>query len=142
MIRKNEFTTMSETSDDLSALAWVYEEVRRSLDNAHKALRRFVKERDAAASSDVGEVDPSVLRGARVQVHQCAGALELVGLTPLAAVLRASEAAVIRFIAKPHKLNIKAVEDIEPRVGGGVRQPGQREQQEEKKVVPGVKIRK
>ncbi|MEQ1806252.1 MAG: Hpt domain-containing protein, partial [Burkholderiaceae bacterium] len=104
---------MSETSDDLSALAWVYEEVRRSLDTAHKALRRFVKERDAAASSDVGEVDPSVLRSARVQVHQCAGALELVGLTPLAAVLRASEAAVIRFIAKPHKLNIKAVEDLE-----------------------------
>ncbi len=104
---------MSETSDDLSALAWVYEEVRRSLDTAHKALRRFVKERDAAASSDVGEVDPSVLRSARVQFHQCAGALELVGLSPLATVLRASEAAVIRFIAKPHKLDTKAVEDVE-----------------------------
>ena len=104
---------MSETSDDLSALAWVYEEVRRSLDTAHKALRRFVKERDVAATSDVGEVDASVLRSARVQIHQSAGALELVGLSPLAAVLRASEAAVIRFVAKPHKLNIKAVEDIE-----------------------------
>ncbi len=104
---------MSETTDDLSALAWVYEEVRRSLDTAHKALRRFLKEREVSATSDVGEVDPSVLRSARVQIHQCAGAIELVGLTPLAAVLRASEAAVIRFIAKPHKLNLKAIEDIE-----------------------------
>ena len=32
----------SGSSDDLSALAWVHEELRRSLDSAHKALRRFV----------------------------------------------------------------------------------------------------
>jgi chemosensory pili system protein ChpA (sensor histidine kinase/response regulator) len=104
---------MSETTDDLSALAWVHEEVRRSLDTAHKALRRFVKERDASASSDVGEVDPSVLRSARVQIHQCVGALELVGLGPLAALLRACEAAVVRYVSKPHKLSTQGVEDIE-----------------------------
>ena len=33
-----------DSSDDLSALAWVHDELRRSLDAAHKALRRFVKE--------------------------------------------------------------------------------------------------
>ncbi len=104
---------MSETTDDLSALAWVHEEVRRSLDTAHKALRRHIKEREASASSDVGEVDPSVLRGARVQIHQCVGALELIGLIPQAAILRASEAAVVRFITKPHKLTPKAIEDVE-----------------------------
>ncbi|MFZ2648843.1 MAG: Hpt domain-containing protein, partial [Burkholderiaceae bacterium] len=104
---------MSETSDDLSALAWVYEEVRRSLETAHKGLRRFVKESEASANSDVDAVDPSVLRGARMNIHQSVGALELVGLGPLAAVLSASEAAVALFIAKPHKLNAKAVEDIE-----------------------------
>ncbi len=104
---------MSETTDDLSTLAWVYEEVRRSLDTAHKALRRYAKEREASASSDVGEVDPSVLRGARVQIHQCVGALELIGLIPQAALLRASEAAVVRFVAKPHKLTPKAIEDVE-----------------------------
>jgi len=104
---------MSETTDDLSSLAWVYEGVRRSLDTAHKALRRFVKESEATASSNADRVDPSVLRGARVQIHQCAGALELVGMGPLAVLLRASEAAVARYIAKPHELNIKAVQVIE-----------------------------
>ena len=29
---------MSETSDDLSAVAWVHEELRKSLESAHKAL--------------------------------------------------------------------------------------------------------
>lgn len=104
---------MSETTDDLSSLAWVYDGVRRSLDTAHKALRRFVKEREATPSSNVDRVDASVLRGARVQIHQCAGALELVGMSPLAVLLRASEAAVARYIAKPNELNTEAVEVIE-----------------------------
>ncbi len=104
---------MSQPTDDLSALAWVHEEVRRSLDNAHKALRRFIKESEAAAKSDVDSVDPSVLRSARVQIHQCVGALDLVGMAPLACLLRASEAAALLYVTKPHKLNIKAVEDIE-----------------------------
>ena len=104
---------MSEPTDDLSALAWVYEEVRRSLEAAHKALRRFVKETEALAGSDVDVVDPSVLRSARVHLHQSAGALELVGLVPLATVLRASEAAVVRYVAKPQKLTAKAAENLE-----------------------------
>ena len=104
---------MSEPTDDLSALAWVYEEVRRSLETAHKALRRFVKETEALAGSDVDVVDPSVLRSARVHIHQSAGALELVGLAPLATVLRASEAAVVRYVAKPQKLTAHAVENLE-----------------------------
>ena len=104
---------MSEPTDDLSALAWVYEEVRRSLETAHKALRRFVKESEALAGSDVDVVDPSVLRSARVHIHQSAGALELVGLAPLATLLRASEAAVVRYVAKPQKLTAKAVENLE-----------------------------
>ncbi|MGY4827872.1 Hpt domain-containing protein [Sphaerotilaceae bacterium SBD11-9] len=104
---------MSEMSDDLSALAWVHEELRRSLDNAHKALRRFVKESEAVSGSDVDAVDPAVLRGARQQIHQGVGALELVGLPAVAVVLRASEAAVQRFVAKPDKLTAADVETIE-----------------------------
>lgn len=105
--------TMSEMSDDLSALAWVHEELRRSLDNAHKALRRFVKESDSVSGSDVDAVDPSVLRTARQQIHQGVGALELVGLPAVAVVLRASEAAVQRFVAKPDKLTVADVDTIE-----------------------------
>lgn len=105
--------TMSEMSDDLSALAWVHEELRRSLDNAHKALRRFVKESESVSGSDVDAVDPAVLRTARQQIHQGVGALELVGLPAVAVVLRASEAAVQRFVAKPDKLGAADVDTIE-----------------------------
>ena len=99
--------------DDLSALAWVQGELRRSLDSAHKALRRYVKESDAIGGSDVDSVDPAVLRNARVQIHQGVGALELVGLPVVAQVLRASEAAVQRLIARPKLANTAAVETIE-----------------------------
>ncbi len=105
--------TMTEMTDDLSALAWVQEELRRSLDNAHKALRRFVKEAESVHGSDVDAVDPAVLRVARQQIHQGVGALELVGLPTAAVVLRASESAVQRFIAKPEKLTTEDVDTIE-----------------------------
>ena len=81
--------TTGQTGDDLSALAWVHDELRRSLDAAHKALRRFVKEAEAISGGDVDAVDPSVLRSARQQIHQGVGALELVGLPAAATVLRA-----------------------------------------------------
>src|SRR5213595_4107 len=103
----------SETSDDLSALAWVHDELRRSLDAAHKALRRFIKEAEALTGNDVDAVDPSVLRTARQQIHQGVGALELVGLPAAATVLRACETAVQRFVAKPHKLTSLMVDDLE-----------------------------
>ncbi|TCP09032.1 Hpt domain-containing protein [Caldimonas thermodepolymerans] len=101
------------TSDDLSSLAWVQEELRKSLDAAHKALRRFLKEFEGASGSDVDDVDPAVLRTARQQLHQGVGALELVGMPAAATLLRASEAAVQRFVQKPQKLNAAAVEAIE-----------------------------
>ena len=103
----------NETADDLSALAWVQDELRRSLDAAHKSLRRYLKESETLGASDVDTVDPSVLRSARAQIHQGVGALELVGLPSAALVLRASEAAVQKYVAKPHKLTSLIVEDIE-----------------------------
>lgn len=105
--------TRSGPADDLSALAWVHDELRRSLDAAHKSLRRYVKESEALGGSDVDAVDPSVLRSARSQIHQGVGALELVGLPAAALLLRASEAAVQKIAAKPHKLTLAFVESIE-----------------------------
>ncbi len=106
-------TTKSESADDLSALAWVQEELRRSLDAAHKSLRRYLKESAELGSSDVDTVDTAILRSARTQIHQGVGALELVGLPAPAALLHASEAAVQRFVAKPHKLTPQIVDAIE-----------------------------
>ena len=105
--------SVDKSSDDLSALAWVHEELRRSLEAAHKALRRFVKEAESLSGSDVDAVDPVVLRNARSQIHQGVGALELIGQPAAAMMLRASEAAVQRFVAKPHKLTASVVDDLE-----------------------------
>lgn len=100
-------------NDDLSALAWVQEELRKSLDAAHKALRRYLKDAEVSAQSDVQDVEPAVLRTARQQIHQSVGALELIGLTEGAVLLRASENALQRYIAKPRTLDTAAVEAIE-----------------------------
>jgi chemosensory pili system protein ChpA (sensor histidine kinase/response regulator) len=102
------------TPDNLSALAWVYEELRKTLDSAHKALRRFLKESAASGeSADVDAVDTAILRTARVSIHQGVGALELVGLPEAATVLRASEGAVQKLVAKPALANAEAVGAIE-----------------------------
>jgi chemosensory pili system protein ChpA (sensor histidine kinase/response regulator) len=101
------------SGDDLSALAWVHDELRRSLETAHKALRRHVREAEAVGASDVDTVDPAVLRGARMAIHQSAGALELVGLTEVADVLRASENLVNRLSQRPQLLDMGAVETVE-----------------------------
>ena len=98
---------------DLSALAWVQDELRRSLEGAHKALKRALRDAAAAAESDLGAVDPALLRGARVQLHQSVGALELVGQAAAAAVLRASETLVQRFVAKPEYLTPQHLVSIE-----------------------------
>ena len=54
-------------ADDLSPLAWVHGELRRSLETANRALRRYLKEAEVASGSEVDAVDPSVLRTARAQ---------------------------------------------------------------------------
>ena len=100
-------------SDDLSSIAWVHEELRRSLEAAHKSLRRFLKDTEAVTGSDIDSVDPGVLRAARAQIHQGVGALELVGLPAAAIVLRASETAVQRAVAKPQSLTPELVADLE-----------------------------
>ena len=103
----------TETIDDLSSLAWVQDELRRSLEAAHKAMRRYLKEAEALAGSDVDAVDPGVLRTARAQLHQGVGALELVGLPAAAQLLRASEAALHKLSGRPVTLTTKAADTIE-----------------------------
>ncbi|MES2412500.1 MAG: Hpt domain-containing protein [Pseudomonadota bacterium] len=87
--------------NDLGPLAWVLEELRKSLDGSAKALKRFVRDAEAARGSDLADVDASQLRIARQQLHQAVGALEMVGLAAPALVLRAMEAAVQKFVQQP-----------------------------------------
>ena len=59
--------------NDLGPLAWVLDELRKSLDTASSALRRFVRDADAARGSDMASVDAGQLRIARHHLQQTVG---------------------------------------------------------------------
>ena len=101
------------TANDLGPLAWVLDELRKSLDGAAKALKRFVKDAEAIRGSDLAALDASQLRIARQQLHQVVGAVEMLGLAGPARVLRAMESAVQKFVQQPEQCNQDAVAKIE-----------------------------
>jgi chemosensory pili system protein ChpA (sensor histidine kinase/response regulator) len=98
---------------DLGPLAWVFDELRKSLEGANKAIKRFVRETEKSRNNDLEAVDPNSLRVARQQLHQAVGALEMVGLAAPAQVLRAMEAAVQRFVQRPNVCDEDAAERVE-----------------------------
>ncbi|WP_066266789.1 hybrid sensor histidine kinase/response regulator [Hydrogenophaga palleronii] len=98
---------------DLGPLAWVFEELRKSLDGANKAIKRFVRETEQSRNNDLEAVDPVSLRLARQQLHQAVGALEMVGLSCPAQVLLAMEAAVQRFVQRPATCTEAAAAKVE-----------------------------
>ncbi|WP_150105526.1 Hpt domain-containing protein [Leptothrix cholodnii] len=106
-------TAATPVADDLSALAWVHEELRKTLEQAHKGLRRYLREVEASAHSDLDDVEPTILRNARQHLHEGVGALQLVNVPEGALLLRASEAAVQRYVAKPQRMDMKGVEAVE-----------------------------
>ncbi|MFG6443204.1 Hpt domain-containing protein [Pelomonas margarita] len=105
----------SELPADLSPLAWVQEELRRSLESVHKTLRRLVRDGgDNRASALGSDAQPSVpLQQAAAQLHQVSGVLAMVGLHAGAVLLRAAEAAVARFAERPLEVETASVEVIE-----------------------------
>ena len=106
-------TELDLAVNDLGPLAWVLDELRKSLDGAAKALKRFVRDAEAARGSDLAALDASQLRIARQQLHQAVGALEMVGLAGPALVLRAMEAAVQKFVQQPEQCSQDAAGKIE-----------------------------
>ena len=99
--------------NDLGPLAWVLDELRKSLDASSKALRRFVRDAEIARGSDLAALDSSQLRIARQQVHQAVGALEMVGFEAPAMILRAMESAIQKFIQKPEHCSDDAAAKVE-----------------------------
>ena len=65
---------------DLGPLAWVHAELRKTLDSAVKQLQHFAHELESAGQSDLAASDPAALRTVRQMLHQCAGALVMVGM--------------------------------------------------------------
>lgn len=98
---------------DLGPLAWVHDELRKSLDAATKSLRRHLRDAEALTGADIGTLDLSQLRMARQQLHQAVGATEMVGLAAPARVLRAMESAVAVFVQRPEKCTAQAVDAVE-----------------------------
>jgi len=98
---------------DLGPLAWVVDELRKSLEASSKALKRFVRDAEAARGSDLAAVDASQLRISRQQLHQAIGALEMVGLPAPALLLRAMESVVQRFLQQPETCTSDAAAKIE-----------------------------
>src|ERR1700709_1908168 len=99
---------------DLSTLAWVADELRRTLDNAHKALRRQVRETETAPQgTEIDGTASAALQQARALFHQGAGALDMVGPAEGARLLRASEQAVQRLSQRVRQLDSTAVATIE-----------------------------
>lgn len=99
--------------NDLGPLAWVLDELRKSLDGATKAIRRFVRDAELARGSDLESLDASQLRIARQQLHQAVGALEMVGLGAPAKVLRAMEALAQKFVQRPESCSEEAAVKVE-----------------------------
>lgn len=106
-------TDLDIALNDLGPLAWVLEELRKSLDTASKALKRYVRDAEAARGSELATIDDSQLRVARQQLHQAVGALEMVGLGAPASLLRAMEAVVQKFVQHPELCNEPAAQKVE-----------------------------
>ena len=51
---------------DLGPLAWVLEELRKSLEASTKALKRFIRESEAGRDSDIGALDAGQLLALRL----------------------------------------------------------------------------
>ena len=98
---------------DLGPLAWVLDETRKSIQAATKALRRFAHEAEHARGIDLASVDASQLRAARQQLHQVAGALDMVGQTVAAHMVRGMETAAQRFTAQPETCTEAAAATLE-----------------------------
>lgn len=94
-------TDRATPPQDLGPLAWVLDELRKSLDGAVKSLKRFAYDAEQARKSEIAALDPSPLRMARQQLHSATGALEMVGMREAALVLRAMETAVLQCVESP-----------------------------------------
>ena len=99
--------------NDLGPLAWVLDELRKSLESATSALRRYVRDAAQARGQDMASVDTGHLRIARQHMHQAVGALEMVGLGAPASILRSMEGAAQKFVERPELCTEAAAAKVE-----------------------------
>jgi chemosensory pili system protein ChpA (sensor histidine kinase/response regulator) len=100
-------------TSDLSALSWVHDELRRSVDHALKALRRHVRELESGVDFIQGLSGSTQLQIVQHHLHQSAGALELTGMSACAKLASVCEAAAQSFVVQPSRCDSQAAEAIE-----------------------------
>ncbi|MBU6435983.1 MAG: Hpt domain-containing protein, partial [Betaproteobacteria bacterium] len=98
--------------NEVGPLVWILREVDASLDSARQSLRKYVREQQDSAREGV-VADTTNLRAARAQLHQAAGAVEVVGVSGAPAFIKALEAAVGACVEHPEALNVQALAHIE-----------------------------
>ena len=103
MAEKHDPNQLVGAAPDIAPLAWVMDEIRHSLNEAVNGLKAFV-----ASKQDVDS-----LRGARNQIHQANGALQLLDLRGVALVTEAVEQLTRRFEADPKECSPDPVRTIE-----------------------------
>ncbi|WP_460557015.1 hybrid sensor histidine kinase/response regulator [Comamonas piscis] len=90
-------------------MAWINDEVRRSLESTVKALLRYSRDVETAKVSDLEAIDTTGIRVAKQYLHQVKGALQMVGIDQGAELVGLMEEAAQRFAAKPHLCTEKSV---------------------------------
>ncbi len=99
---------------DLTPLAWVNEELRRTLEGVHKGLRRTLREYDLRQASN--QLDVAQTRTAlglqATAMHQAGGAIQMVSLREGALILQANEG-LLRRMTEAAAITVAQVEAIE-----------------------------
>ncbi|HLO96273.1 MAG TPA: Hpt domain-containing protein, partial [Burkholderiaceae bacterium] len=111
-----DFPRDSEFPADLSPLAWVQEELRRSLESVHKTLRRVLRDNESRSTLMLGgepQGPHQLIEAAAAQLHQLAGVVSVVGLPAGAKLLGASERALRHLATAPQNMDNHAVEAVE-----------------------------
>ena len=94
-------TEASPFSIDRSPLAWVLEDLKKSLKFATAVVRRFAWEVKSSIGNNALEMDTSPLSQVQRQLQQGAAALDMVGQQVPAVMLRAVESLSRKFIQSP-----------------------------------------
>ena len=97
---------------DMGPLAWLLDQISDNLQSARTALKRAALQQDDGVLGS-NQAEKSGLRAARTQVHQAAGAIELLGFFGAARLMQAAETALDRLIEHPEALDASALQRFE-----------------------------
>ncbi|MEG1769350.1 MAG: Hpt domain-containing protein, partial [Comamonas sp.] len=100
----------AQGEQDLGPLAWVIDELRKSLEGAAKSLARFAREAELTPDGGQAVLDTVAVQQA---LHQVGGALEMVDLRAAARLVHAMEAAVLRLEQDPQRCTPEAASTLE-----------------------------